>query len=142
MLPFRLMTHCPVRLHESWTRDRVKQHISKSVRCTEFLAKRGPVICDSQARALDAAEQQNHHRCKIAGRHMAWAECPWVQLQGPLLPRPLFDGDDQLVLFLPEQPLVQLEPSTVVVDLDEDAELHPGIEPPEECDIDVTSGAG
>ena len=112
-------------MREFWTRARVQEHVRKSESCFARLSRRGPTISENEAEAEDAIERLNYRKCKASGRHKAWAELPWVQLEGPL---PEFDSDEEKVLFLPDQPLVQIG-ATGMVKV-EPSEVDPSSEVP------------
>ena len=79
--------YCPVCLRMFWTRERALNHIRYRSRiCKHNMLLRGPVISDSEADVLDAADAESHAANHKSGKRRHHVVSPVVQMPGPLWP--------------------------------------------------------
>ena len=88
-------TVCSVCLKEFWCRERIINHIRRGSKvCQNQLQIRGPIVTEAQADEMDKSQAASNVHLYKQGQRRHKAYNPVVQLQGPLLPIILFEGQE------------------------------------------------
>ena len=88
-------TICTVCLKEFWCRERVLNHIRRGSRvCQNQLHMRGPILTEAQALAIDQSQAAMNVHLYRQGQRRHKAMSPVIQMQGPLLPIMLPEGQE------------------------------------------------